>query len=97
MATDTDNEVPTVTCPTNQTTETDLNQSTAVVVWTTPVVIDNSKLIPKVTCDKENGSHFEIGETEVICQALDLAGNQAMCSFIVDVAGKCKIFMPLLK
>ena len=94
MTSDTDNEVPTVICPTNQTTETDLNRFTAVVVWTTPVAIDNSKLIPEVTCDKENGSQFAIGETEVMCQARDRAGNQATCSFIVDVAGKSKNVCP---
>ena len=85
----TDTEAPTIICPTNQTIETDLTQSSAVVVWTAPVAFDNSKLIPTVTCNKQNGSQFEIGETVVMCQALDQAGNQATCSFIVDVAGKC--------
>ena len=62
--------------------------STAVVVWTVSVATDNSKLIPTVTCNAENGSQFEIGETEVICKAVDQAGNHVTCSFIVDVKGK---------
>ena len=75
-------------CPTNQTVATDLNKSTAMVVWTAPVANDNSELIPTVTCNAENGSKFEIGETEVVCYAIDQVGNQANCSFIVNVVGK---------
>ena len=83
-----DTEAPTVTCPNNQTIETDLNLSTAVVVWSAPVATDNSKLTPSVTCNAENGTQFEIGEKDVLCQAVDQAGNQATCSFTVDVVGK---------
>ena len=93
----TDTEAPTVTCPPNQTVENDLTKSTATVIWTTPLATDNSKLIHTVTCNKQNGSQFEIGATEVMCQALDGAGNQATCSFIVDVAGKCKNMYALMK
>ena len=83
-----DTEDPTVICPTNQTTETDLTKSTNIVVWGHPVASDNSKRVPTLSCNALNGSQFEIGETEVICKALDQAGNQAKCSFIVDVKGK---------
>ena len=51
------------------------------------MVFDNSKFIRIVTCNPENGSQFDIGENEVNCQALDLAGNQAKCLFTVDVKG----------
>ena len=84
----TDNEAPAVNCPSNQTIITDLNTSTAVVVWSAPGANDNSELTPTVTCNAENGTQFQIGETEVLCQALDQAGNRATCSFIVDVVGK---------
>ena len=40
-----DTEAPTIICPTNQTLETDPDQSTTVVIWTSPVAIDNSKVI----------------------------------------------------
>ena len=67
------------------------------VVWTNPISTDNSELAPTVTCNKENGSHFEIGKIEVIYHALDQAGNQATCTFIVYVKGKSlKKSMPLL-
>ena len=58
------------------------------MVWTDPVATDNSKLVPTVTCNSENRRYFEIGETEIMCQALDQEGNQATCAFIVDVIGK---------
>ena len=69
MDSNVDNEAPTVVCPTNETIEADVTQSTAVVIWNALATTDNSKLIPTVTCNTENGSQFEIGETEVICQA----------------------------
>ena len=84
----TDTEAPTLICPPNQTLKTDFSKPTAVVVWTDPVSTDNSKLAPIVTCDKENGSQFEIGETEVMCQAFDQAGNRKSCSFIVNNLGE---------
>ena len=48
---------------------------------------DNSVKIPTITCDAESGSHFGIGKTEVICQAMDSAGNHATCTFTVTVEG----------
>ena len=67
--------------------------STATVVWDGPVATDNSQLAPIVTCDMENGSKFEIGKNEVVCQALDEAGNLAICSFYVDVKGACTMIL----
>ena len=83
-----DTEAPIIICPTNKTLETDLKKSTALVVWTDPESTDNTKLTPTVTCDAQIGSHFEIGETEVVCQAVDQAGNLATCSFTVEVVGR---------
>ena len=84
----TDIQAPTLTCPSNETIATGPNQPTAMATWTAPVATDNSNLTPNVTCSAENGSRFEIGETEVKCKAVDEAGNQANCSFIVHVIGK---------
>ena len=96
MDSNADNEAPTVVCPTNETIEADDNQSTAVMIWNALATTDNSKLIPTVTCNTENGSQFEIGETEVICQASDQAGNQAACSFTIDVKGQLHEFIQIL-
>ena len=82
----TDTETPTLICP-KQTIETDFNMPTAMVFWIDPVSSDNSELTPTVTCNNENESQFKIGETEVICEAVDQAGNLVTCSFIIDVKG----------
>ena len=92
MAHNIDTEAPSVICPTNQMVATDPTKSTAMVVWTAPLATDNSKVMPAVTCSKQNGTQFEIGATKITCQALDRAWNQATCFFVVDVAGKCFFF-----
>ena len=69
------------------------------MVWTDPTASDNSKQTPTVTCSVESASQFEIGETEVICEALDASGNLATCSFKVDVKGNegLSVYYPLSK
>ena len=87
----TDAEDPTIqNCPSNQSLETDLDKATAVVNWINPNATDNSTQLPTVTCDAESGSLFGIGETEVICEAVDFAGNRATCVFTVNIHGKHK-------
>ena len=88
-----DQEAPVVTCPTNSTVNTDPSKAYATVVYTDPQVNDNSGQIPTITCDVESGSHFGIGETEVICQAVDSTGNQATCTFTVTVEGNVIYFV----
>ena len=84
----TDHEVPVIACPGNQTFDTEPGQAYATVVYTDPQVTDNSGGTPTITCDVESGSQFEIGETNVTCQAEDPSGNLASCSFTVDIKGK---------
>ena len=76
-----------ITCPVNQTVNTQPSQAYASVVWTDPQVTDNSGQIPTITCDAESGSQFGIGENKVICQAVDPTGNQATCTFTVKIEG----------
>ena len=84
-----DNEEPIFTsCPANQTKETASGLSTALVVWTEPQATDNSGEQTNITCNAKSGSQFEIGETEVVCNARDPSGNEAVCSFIIKVKGK---------
>ena len=77
-----------ISCPANQTTDTASGLSTAIVVWTEPHATDNSGVPTNLTCNVESGSQFEIGQTKVICEARDLSGNEAVCSFIIKVTGK---------
>ena len=85
----TDNQTPVLACPGNETTNTEPKQANATVVWSDPQVNDNSGHLCTITCNVESGSQFEIGETEVICQAFDLSGNRGVCSFAVVVIGRC--------
>ena len=76
-----------IVCPGNQTVNTPPNQDYAIMVWADPQANDNSGQIPTTTCDPESGSQFEIGETEVTCQAVDPSGNQATCTFTAKSKG----------
>ena len=82
-----DHEAPIIACPVNRTVNTEPSQAYATMVWTDPQATDNSGQIPTITCDADSGSNFEIGETEVICQAVDPTGNHATCKFTVKVEG----------
>ena len=82
-----DPEAPVVSCPANQTVNTEPSQAYARVSWTDPQVTDNSGQISTITCDAESESQFGIGETEVTCQVVDPTGNQATCTFTVNVKG----------
>ena len=84
-----DNEDPVILfCPANQTKNTAPSQSIAIAVWTDLQATDNSGKAPTVTCNWESGSQFQIGETEVICEVCDPSGNQAICTFLIEVIGK---------
>ena len=76
-----------ITCPANQTLNSKPSQAYASVIWNDPQVTDNSGQIPTITCDADSGSQFRIGETEVVCQAVDPTGNQATCTFSVKIEG----------
>ena len=76
-----------ITCPGNQTVNTEPSQAYASLIWNNSQVTDNSGQIPTITCDTESGSQFRIGETEVVCQAVDSTGNQATCTFTVKTEG----------
>ena len=83
-----DHEAPVITCPVNQSVHSEFDQSYGTVTWTGATANDNSGQQTTVTCSEESGGHFNIGQTEVICKVWDLSGNQAMCSFTVNVTGK---------
>ena len=85
-------EAPTVICPHNSSTVTDFGQPTAVVTWNDLQATDNSGQSPTVTCSTGSGSQFGIGETKVICQAVDPSENQAVCTFTVNIEGNNILF-----
>ncbi len=74
-----DQEAPTITCPTNRTV------STNSVTWTAPVTFDSIDTEPTVTCSPASGSNFNEGKTLVTCMSADDAMNSVSCMFNVTV------------
>ena len=75
------------TCPVNQLLGTNLGQPTAIAVWQHPNATDNSGNKPTVTCNPISGSKFTIGQTLVMCEAIDSSGNIKACTFHIGVIG----------
>ena len=80
-----------INCPANQTIYTTPNLSTATAMWTDhSEANDNSGITAAMTCRWQSGSQFQIGLTVVVCEARDASGNQANCTFVIEVIGKCE-------
>ena len=80
-----------ITCPGNQTINSDPGQSFATVSWTKPEATDNSGQHPAINCSVDSGSQFGIGKTDVVCKAWDMDENHVNCSFTVRVRGKLTV------
>ena len=57
------------------------------VVWAAGNASDNSGNVSHLTCDRQSGTNFTIGQTTVTCEAVDGSGNRAECFFLVVVTG----------
>ena len=84
-----DAEAPTIACSGDESVNAQEGQYSTVVVWEDPAVTDNSGDVLPVSCDPKSGTNFTIGQTTVICEAVDESGNRAECSFTVNVTGSC--------
>ena len=78
-------------CVEDQSVATDAGKPTGMVVWDDPNASDNSGNVAHVTCDPMSGTKFTIGQTKVTCEAVDGSGNDAECSFRVNVTGNSKL------
>ncbi|XP_041480192.1 uncharacterized protein LOC121427594 isoform X25 [Lytechinus variegatus] len=78
-----DEEAPTISCPDNITVTTDVGASSAIVTWVGPFASDNSGQTT-VQTDRSPGL-LPIGIQMVNSTAVDEAGNEAQCSFWVNV------------
>ena len=58
------------------------------MLWKQPNATDNAGYVEEVTCSPQAGSLFPIGQTNITCEAVDDAGNNATCFFNVDVTGR---------
>ncbi len=82
-----DNELPTITCPGNQSKNTDPNLCSAVVTYDAPTAADNCTPPPTSvkTSGLASGSAFPKGTNTVVWKATDGAGLTKTCSFTVTV------------
>ena len=78
-------------CPDNQALNTQPGQAFAVATWQNPSATDNSGNLPKVTCDSQSENKFVIGQTSVVCEAVDSSGNNITCNFQITVEGKKRL------
>ena len=72
-------------CPKDTSVSTG-SPSGAVVTYTAPTATDNCQSeLSAVACNPPSGSTFPVGNTKVTCTVSDRTGNQASCSFNIDV------------
>ena len=88
-----DNDDPELDCN-NLVFTTDEGVSTASNYTIQPNVQDNVDPSPVLVCSHSSFDTFELGDTTVTCNATDLSGNVATCSFFVRVVGK---YLPCLR
>ncbi|GAB3852011.1 hypothetical protein GCM10028822_19260 [Hymenobacter terrigena] len=81
-----DTIAPTMTkLPANISTMAIINNCSAIVRWTNPLIADNCGAT--LTSSHPSGSAFPVGTTTVVLTATDLAGNRTSRSFLVTVLG----------
>jgi len=81
-----DNQVPTISCPSNINVIA-TSAAGAPVTYTTPLGSDNCASTTTRTAGPASGATFPIGVTTVIHKVTDAAGLTAECSFTVTVSG----------
>ena len=95
----TDSTNPVITnCPTDITQTVAAGQTTAAVTWTPPTATDNITPTDQITvvATHTSGQQFPVGTTPVSYIFRDLAGNEATCTFNVNVQSKLFIvFLPV--
>ncbi len=92
----TDNQVPVITCPANQTVCSVAGTSTAVVTYSAATATDNCPGVSVAqTGGLSSGAAFPLGANTVSYTATDASGNTAVCSFTITVntfSGNSQVF-----
>ncbi len=82
----TDDEPPSITCPSNITTDSDAGTCGAVVTYTAPTGTDNCPdATTTQTAGLASGSTFPVGTTTNTFEVTDASGQKTSCSFTVTV------------
>ncbi|XP_033637151.1 hyalin-like [Asterias rubens] len=80
-----DEEAPNITCPENIVNNTDPTLPYGTVVWSEPIVTDNSGQDVLFLGDVNSGSTFDIGSHVVIYNATDSSNNINYCNFTIQI------------
>jgi len=80
---------PAITCPSNARATTSVGLATGQARFPLPIAQDSVDGVVAASCDAAAGP-FPLGDTAVNCQAADIAGNQANCTFNVTVVDEEK-------
>jgi hypothetical protein len=83
-----DIQPPTITCPSNQSLNTDLNLCSAVATYTNATFTDNCAPTTGTAIRISglvSGSAFPLGNSNVVFQATDAAGNTRRCTMVITV------------
>ena len=83
-----DTEAPALTCPTAMSLSTTMNTCNAVATYTNPIFTDNCAPTTGTAVRISglmSGSVFPVGNSNVIFQATDAAGNTRRCTMVVTV------------
>ncbi len=82
-----DNQLPTISCPSNISVNVDAGNTGAVVTYTAPVGLDNCAGANTVqTAGLASGATFPVGITTNTFEVTDAANNKTICGFTVTVA-----------
>lgn len=63
-----------------------------IVTWNQPTASDNSGQTPNVQSTHQSGSSFPVGTSTVTYTFADAAGNEATCSFNVNIVSGKKTY-----
>jgi len=80
-----DTTPPVLACPADQVIVLDPGQCETTVSFSPPTATDLCDPAPVVTCSLPSGSMLPVGQTNVLCAAMDFSNNASTCSFTIIV------------
>ncbi len=89
-----DVQPPVIDCPANIAEDLPPGSSGQNVDFPDPLVSDNCPGVNPPSCVPASGDLFPAGDTVVVCDTLDAAGNTASCTFLVTLNGVTVLEVP---
>jgi len=89
-----DDELPAITCPPDIAAELPPGSIGQNVDFPDPTVSDNCPGVAAPSCVPASGDFFPAGETSVLCDTIDAAGNVNSCNFLVTLGAVTVLEVP---